>query len=361
MFRPAIRRMAPYVPGEQPRPGERLIKLNTNENAYPPSPGVRRAISHRAGSLRLYPQPRADELIALASRVYKIPPAMILAGNGSDELLSMIFRATLDPGDRVAWSTPTYTLYDTLAAIQDAHVVAIPWLEDFALPVDELAAANARLTIVCNPNAPSGTLTPTTKLAALARKLDRRPLIIDEAYVDFSDSNALGLVRRHPNVIVLRSFSKSFSLAGMRLGLCFAHPGVIEQLLKVKDSYNLSRPAIAAGVRALEDVAWMRRGVERIRRTRAATERSLRKLGFAVPPSQANFVLATMKGRSLAPLVARLRRDRILVRYFDAPGLRDSIRITIGTPAQMAALMKSLRTILAEFDSVKPTRARARS
>jgi histidinol-phosphate aminotransferase len=348
MFRPAIRRMAPYVPGEQPQPGERLIKLNTNENAYPPSPGARRAIGGAGGVLRLYPRPRADELIERASKVYGIPADMILAGNGSDELLSMLFRATLDPRDRVAFPVPTYTLYDTLAAIQDARIVAVPWGEGFTLPLDKLAAAGARLTIVCSPNAPSGTLTPASLLAALARKLDRRLLIIDEAYVDFADGNALALVRRHSNIVVLRSFSKSFALAGMRLGLCFAHRGVIEQLLKVKDSYNLSRPAIAAGVSALEDFERMRRCVERIRRTRAATERSLRRMGFEVPPSQANFVLARMKGRNLKPIAAGLRRHGILVRYFDVPGLRDSIRITIGTPSQMAAFFKALRVLLVE-------------
>jgi histidinol-phosphate aminotransferase len=358
MFRPAIRRMAPYVPGEQPRPGERLIKLNTNENAYPPSPRVRRAVSAGLGNLRLYPQPRADELIAAASRVYKMPAQTILAGNGSDELLSMIFRATLDRGDRVAFPAPTYTLYDTLAAIQQAVKVVVPWQKDFLLPASELAAARARLTLVCNPNAPSGTLTPTAELGALAQRLGRRLLVIDEAYVDFADQNALPLVRRHPNVIVLRSFSKSFALAGARLGLCFAHPAVIEQLLKVKDSYNLSRPSIAAGVAALEDVEWMKRSVERIRKMRARTTEVLREMGFDVPPSQANFILARLAGRNLAPLAAGLRRKGILVRYFDSPGLRDAIRITIGTPAEMAALFAAIRSLMTDIGFVRQRRVR---
>ena len=226
MFRKAIHKMAPYVPGEQPRPGERLVKLNTNENPYPPSPRVRRAVAHAAlgQALRRYPAPQADDFIAAAARRYGFAPRLIVAGNGSDELLAMLFRATLDSGDRVAWASPTYSLYDTLAAVQEARVIAPPWSADFELPVEALVRARARLTIVCNPNSPSGTLTPRRTLARLARLLDGRLLAIDEAYVDFAEENALDLVRRFPNVLVLRSLSKSYSLAGMRLGLCFAHP-----------------------------------------------------------------------------------------------------------------------------------------
>src|SRR5208337_2939182 len=167
MFREAIERMAPYTPGEQPRPGERLIKLNTNENPYPPSPRVRRAVMHAVdgGALRLYPPPRADDFIAAASRLYRIPRAMILAGNGSDELLGMLFRAALGAGDKVAYACPTYSLYDTLASIQQARVVAIPYPRDFALPLEALARARARLTIVCSPNSPSGTVVSKHDLA----------------------------------------------------------------------------------------------------------------------------------------------------------------------------------------------------
>src|SRR5579871_3876374 len=324
-FRAAIERMAPYVPGEQPRPDRRLIKLNTNENPYPPSPGVRRVLADAAALLHLYPPPRADELIAAAARLYRMPREMIVAGNGSDELLAMLFRATLGPGDRVAYPLPTYSLYDTLAAIQEARMTGVPWGPNFSLPLQELLRAQARLTIVCNPNSPSGTWTPVAQLAALARGLAPRLLVIDEAYVDFAAASALGLVRRHRNLVVLRSFSKSFSLAGMRLGLGFAHPEVIEHLLKVKDSYNLSRLAIAVGAQALSDAAWMRRNVARIRATRAWTEAGLLELGFEVPPSQANFVMARMAGRNLAPMVAALRRRGILVRYFATPGLRDAM------------------------------------
>ena len=226
MFREAIEKMAAYKPGEQPKPGERLIKLNTNENPYPPSPRVRRAMVRVASdSLRLYPAPRADDFIESASKLYGVRKEMILAGNGSDELLAMIFRATLGPGDTVAYPVPTYSLYDTLASIQEARVLRFPVANDFSIPLDQLADARATLTIVCNPNSPSGILTPTAKLAKLARALRDRLLVIDEAYVDFASENAIGLLRRFPNIVILRTLSKSFSLAGMRLGLCFARSG----------------------------------------------------------------------------------------------------------------------------------------
>jgi len=362
MFRKSIKTMAAYRPGEQPRPGQRLIKLNTNENPYPPSPRVRRAVAKAmAGStIRLYPAPRADEFVASASRVYSIPQSMIIAGNGSDELLAMVFRATLGSGDTVAYPIPTYSLYDTLALVQEARILQFPVGADFELPLDGLAQARANLTIVCSPNSPSGTSTPTRSLGALAKRLEGRLLVIDEAYADFADENALGLMRRYRNVVVLRTLSKSYSLAGMRLGLCFAHPAVIDALLKVKDSYNLSRVALAAGAEAIRDSGWMRRNVAKVIRTRALSEARLRKLGFLVPPSQANFVLARMPGRDLAPVTRGLRRAGILVRHFATPLLQDAIRISIGTPAEMAALFKALKPLVRASQSKSKSKSKSK-
>ena len=357
MFREAIERMAPYTPGEQPRPGQRLVKLNTNENPYPPSPGVRRAIIAEAGaSLRLYPTPRADAFVAAASRLYGLPRGMILAGNGSDELLTMLFRAALGHGDRVAYALPTYSLYDTLAEIQEARVVAMPLGADYALPLEALAAEQARLTVVCSPNAPCGTAASPAALEVLARRLGRNLLAIDEAYADFAETNALALVRRHRNVIVLRTLSKSFSLAGMRLGLLFAQPPLIDNLLKVKDSYNLSRIAVAAGAQALADADWMRRNVERVKRTRAAAEERLRKMGFTVPPSSSNFVLARLAGRDMGPVCAALRRRGVLVRHFPKSVFHDALRISIGTPAEMAVLFKALEPLIKPVIAARPRR-----
>jgi histidinol-phosphate aminotransferase len=346
MLRKTIAKMAPYVPGEQPRPGQRLIKLNTNENPYPPSPRIRRAVIAAADEgLRLYPAPRADAFIDAAAKLYLIPREMIIAGNGSDELLSMIFRAALNPGDRVAYPLPTYSLYDTLAAIQEARVVTKPLGAGFRIPLDALARERANLTIVCNPNAPCGSYVSAAELSQLARRLGRRLLVIDEAYVDFAEGSALSLVREHNNVVVLRSLSKSFSLAGMRLGLSFAQRPLTDALLKVKDSYNLSRVAVAAGAQALEDEPWMRRNVERVKRTRSLTEERLRALGFEVPPSSANFVLARIEAHDMAPLHAALRRRGILVRHFATPLLRDALRISIGKPEEMEALFTALEPL----------------
>lgn len=348
MFRAAIRKMAPYLPGEQPARGQRVIKLNTNENPYPPSPRVRAAIMKEAGRLlRLYPPPRADAFLAQASRLYGVPADMMLAGNGSDELLSMLFRAVLDAGDRVAYPTPTYSLYDTLAQIEGARIVGVPFPADFKLPCDALARAKARLTIVCNPNSPSGTFTPVPVIEALARRLSPRLLVVDEAYVDFAAGNALGLVGRHRNVVVLRSLSKSFSLAGVRLGLAFAQGPIIGQLCKVKDSYNLSRLSIAAGSAALAHWRWAARNVARTCRIRDLTARRLRALGFEVPASSANFLLARLPGRPLASVAAGLRRRGILVRYF--PQMRDAIRVSIGRPAEMRAFLAALGPLAARL------------
>jgi histidinol-phosphate aminotransferase len=363
MFREAIERMTPYTPGEQPRPGQRVIKLNTNENPYPPSPLVRRAIVRSAGSsLRLYPSPYADQFVDAAARLYGIPRDMIMAGNGSDELLAMLFRAALGPGDKVAYALPTYSLYDTLAAVQEAQVAAIPLGPAFAPPLDELARERARLTVVCNPNSPCGTIADPDALVSLARALAPNLLVIDEAYVDFAEMNALQLARRHDNVAVLRTLSKSFSLAGMRLGLCFGRAAVIEGLLKVKDSYNLSRVGVAAGAAALSDAGWMRRNVERVKRTRAATEKRLRQMGFEVPPSQANFVLARIAGHRMDTIAEGLRRRGILVRHFPHSAFADALRISIGRPAEMTALFKALEPLVKPIVAArKPATRRDRS
>jgi histidinol-phosphate aminotransferase len=222
------------VPGEQPGPGRRVIKLNTNENPYPPSPRVLAALNRAVDDrLRLYPDPEAHGLRTRAAAVYGVPLDHVLAGNGSDECLALLMRAIVDAGDRVAFPVPTYSLYDTLVAVQGGAAVHVPWPGDFALPAG-LVEARARLTLLCNPNSPSGTLVPTAMVEDLARRIEG-VLVVDEAYVDFAGESSMPLVTRHPNVVVLRTFSKSFSLAGLRIGLAFGWPGVLAGLRTVKD------------------------------------------------------------------------------------------------------------------------------
>ena len=332
------------MPGEQPRAGRRVVKLNTNENPYPPSPRVLDALAAAVNAgLRLYPDPDAEGLRTRAAAVYDIPPDHILAGNGSDECLALLVRAIVDPGDRVAFPVPTYSFYETLVAAQAGNAVRVPWPSDFALP-GELATAGARLTFLCNPNAPSGTLVPNAAIEDLARRLDG-VLVVDEAYVDFARESALPLVTRHPNVVVLRTFSKSFSLAGLRIGLAFGHPDLLAGLRRVKDSYNLDRLALVAAEAALEDLDHMRANVARVRATRTRLARALADLGFTVLPSEANFVLARRAGVDLAPLTRALSGRDVLVRHFPTPELRDALRITVGTDEEIEELLAALRSL----------------
>lgn len=338
--------MAGYVPGEQPQDPD-IIKLNTNENPYPPSPKVyaalRKAIN---GSLRLYPEPLADSLRATAAAVYGVKPSNIIAGNGSDELLSMLLRCFVGSGDHVAYPYPTYSLYDTLIEIQDGVRAAVDYGADFCLP-SSLATQNAVLTFLCNPNAPSGTLVPLPEIEKLARSV-AGILVVDEAYVDFAESegsSSIPLIQRLENLVVLRSFSKSFSLAGLRIGLGFASEGIIEGLMKVKDSYNVNRLSLVAATAALTDMPWMARNARRIHKSRKKLSSALKRLGYEVYPSHANFILARKNGRNLKPVYDELKRRKILVRYFDMAGLQDCLRITIGTPMQVEALITQMAAL----------------
>ncbi len=336
--------MTGYTPGEQPRGGS-VIKLNTNENPYPPSPRVLQAMSSAADRVRLYPDPLATELRVQAAELYGIDPDQILAGNGSDEILTILLRACIEAGDTVAYPVPTYSLYQTLVEICGGAVRTVPFGPDFALPFEELVAQQARVSFVCNPNAPSGTVTPLTVLRELAPRLAGL-LVVDEAYGDFGSVTALPLIADHANVVVVRSFSKSFSLAGLRVGIAFAQSRVIRELLKVKDSYNLNRISIAAATAALTDPEWMRANVERIRNTRRRMHAALSDLGYSVLPSETNFVLARRPGENQLQVYEALRERGILVRYFATPELCDALRITVGTDDEIDAMLSALTEIL---------------
>ena len=339
-IRPLVSAMTGYVPGEQPQ-DRRYIKLNTNENPYPPSPRVIAAVRAAAGDeLRLYPDPLANALRDRAAAVYGLRRENILAGNGSDELLNLIVRACVGPGGRVAYPYPTYSLYDTLVTLQEGEAVHVAYPPDFSLP-SGLVEAHAPVTFLCHPNSPSGTAVPIEAIRALAEQVAGL-LVVDEAYVDFAEANALGLVHAYDNVIVLRTFSKSFALAGMRIGLAFAAPSIIAELLKVKDSYNVTRLSIVAATTALEDYGWMEANVARIRRTRQRLTEELRRRDYTVLPSQANFVLARRPGRNLEPVYAGLKERGVLVRYFSTPELADALRISVGTDEEVDALIGAL-------------------
>jgi histidinol-phosphate aminotransferase len=342
-FRDNIAKLTAYVPGEQPR-DDGFIKLNTNENPYAPSPRVYSALRKALDpSLRLYPEPLSDSLRTVAAAVYGVRPANVVAGNGSDELLSLLLRCFVGARDRVAFPLPTYSLYDTLVAIQEGASATVDYPDDFSLP-EALAQQNAALTFLCNPNSPSGTLITVKEIHSLAQAV-AGVLVVDEAYIDFSHSegaSALPLIRQLPNLVVLRTFSKSFSLAGMRIGLAFASEEIIAGLVKVKDSYNLNRLSMTAAIAALQDLPWMTRNVKRIQTSRRKLSVALQRLGYRVHPSHANFVLAQRPGENLRGVYESLKSKKILVRHFDLPGLQDCLRITVGTPQEIRGLINEL-------------------
>jgi histidinol-phosphate aminotransferase len=339
--------MGPYVPGEQPAPGTKVIKLNTNENAYPPSPRVVDAIRAEVGEtgerLRLYSDPKALALRQAAADVFGFNVNQVLHGNGSDELLAMVFRVFVAEGESVAFAYPTYSLYETLAHAHGATIKTCDYTRDFALP-QGLFGCGARVVFVVSPNAPSGTRYATDELRRLALSLNDGVLVIDETYAEFADAHSLQLVRELDNVIVTRSLSKSHSLAGMRLGVMFAPEKIVSEFWKVKDSYNLDRLAIAAGAASLRDTAWTSENTRKIRATRARLANELATLGLEVLPSQANFLFARLKSAEKAAGAYRfLKEQGILIRYFPARLLDDGLRITVGTDAEIDALLASLK------------------
>jgi histidinol-phosphate aminotransferase len=344
-LRASIRAMPGYTPGEQPRDGA-YIKLNTNENPYPPSPRVLEAIREAAAGdrLRKYPDPVGTAFRRAAGRVLGVDPDAILIGNGSDDILTIVTRACVPEGGLVASPTPSYLLYRTLAEIQGARFRAIPFTPDWDLP-EPWPAADAHLTLVPNPNSPSGTVVPLARLEQLAAELTGL-LLLDEAYVDFAEENGLGLVGRLPNAIVSRSLSKSYSLAGVRFGFAVADPALVRELIKVKDSYNCDVLSLAAATAALEDQEYRLTTRARILATRARMERALRGLGFEVCPSQANFLWCRRADRPVKPLYEELKRRLILVRYMHYEGYGDGLRISVGSDQEVDRLLEELHRLL---------------
>jgi histidinol-phosphate aminotransferase len=344
-FRPEIENLEPYRPGEQPAAGDNVLKLNTNENAFPPSPRVRDALrTIDADQLRRYPQPFADEFRAAAAEVLDVDKAWILPGNGSDDLLTQLFRAVTGPKRGVAYPTPTYVLYRTLANIQGCSVREVPYDDAFALPTTQLTDTGAALTIIANPNSPSGTAASLNDLRILADGV-KGILAVDEAYVEFSNGSALSLVREYDHVIVLRTLSKSHGLAGLRLGFAVAQPCLLEGLAKVKDSYNVDAIAAHLGTVAIRDIDYTREVTERIVAARSHLIKALKNLDFHVWPSQANFILVRPTHCSAKVLYETLRSRKMFVRYFDEPRLANTLRITIGTNEENQALTETLEKL----------------
>jgi histidinol-phosphate aminotransferase len=345
-FRPAVDAMTGYVPGEQPKSGIKVIKLNTNENPYPPSPNAIAALQNiDSDSLRLYPDPFAHEFCQAVSDVLDVPSDWVIVGNGSDDILNILIRAAAEGCDRkVVYPMPTYVLYRTLSAMQPAEIVEVSYAENFQLPIAELVAANGAVTFIASPNSPSGHSVPLDDLRKLAQQVSGI-LAIDEAYVDFAEYSALPLVKEFDNVIVLRTLSKGYSLAGLRLGFGIANPQLLSGLFKVKDSYNIDAIAIVMGTATFRDQDYKKACAEKVMRSRTKLTLDLKNLDYTVLESHGNFVLATSPKGNAEEIYLKLKEVGILVRYFNQEGLADKLRITVGTDEQNQALIDFLATL----------------
>jgi histidinol-phosphate aminotransferase len=367
LIRPLVRKLHPYVPGEQPKI-KGLIKLNTNENPYPPSPRVLATIKKATdGRLRLYPNPTAQAFREKLAKLHRCKPENIIVGNGSDELLAMAVRCfvepvppargnTLAPRSRstglVQFFDPSYSLYPVLADSHGARSNPVPLRADFSLPsIAELKRGKkwdfrAALTLITTPNAPSGRGYSISELETLCRA-QKGVVVLDEAYVDFADVNAMSLALKHPHMLVARTFSKAYSLCFQRVGYFVGHPELIAALQKIRDSYNVNGLGQIAALATLDDLPYYRENFRKIVSTREWLTSQLTKSGFDVLPSQTNFILAVPPRFPAETWLRKLRERKILVRWFRYPAVSKYLRITIGTQKEAGALVAAAQNILA--------------
>ena len=340
--RPDIARMSGYTPGQQPGV-RKVIKLNTNENPYPPSEAIGPAVAAAIQSgLQRYPDPRSTAFRNCAGGVLGVDPDWILCGNGSDDILTICTRAFVGEGEFVRFPHPSYLLYGVLADLQAAKVQTVDFNADWTLPEDFAAPADGlKLVYLPNPNSPSGTMLPPDQVGELASRLTC-PVLVDEAYVDFAETNCLELVRQHPNVLVSRTLSKSYGLAGLRFGFLVAQPEIIAELNKVKDSYNCDALSIAAATAAMNDQTWLAANREKIIAGREALTSGLHELGFSVADSSANFVFAIHPTAVAKELFESLKSQGVLVRYMAYDRWPAGIRISVGTPEQNELVLEML-------------------
>ena len=344
---PVVHTLSPYVPGEQPKQ-DGIIKLNTNENPYPPSPHALTAIAAASERLRLYPDPRASALRETIAAHYGVASDEVFVGNGSDEVLAHTFQALLKHDAPLLFPDITYSFYPVYCRLYGIAFTEVPLdaamkvqLADYRLPCSAV--------ILPNPNAPTGTALARTEIESLLTDHPDQLVVIDEAYVDFGAESALPLVARHDNLLVIQTLSKSRALAGLRVGFAIGQRPLIEALERVKDSFNsypLDSLAIAGAVAAIKDDAWFAETRHRIMKDRAALVRALSELGFEVLPSEANFVFARHPSHRGASLAAELRARGVLVRHFQKPRIEDFLRITVGTAEQCGRLVALLRELV---------------
>jgi len=341
----SITAMKGYVPGLQPDPSQKYIKLNSNENPYPPSPKVKEVLQRlNYEDLRIYPDPVSLELRERLGSLHGFSPNQIICGNGSDDILNVIVRTFSQPGEAIGFYEPTFPLYRILGIIHGVKVVAIPVPEPYDRPPDP--PVHLKIFFLANPNSPVGFGYSTSLLRQMAQKI-KGILVIDEAYAEFAAENALQLAREFENVIIVRTVSKSYSLAGIRLGYAIGNAALIAEMFKVKDPFNVTLLTQAIVAAALEDQEYFRKTVSRIVKTREWFIKEASAMDYRIIPSQANFIFPQppQKGRGVKFYEALLQR-KVLTRYYGEEGVRDGVRMTIGTEEEMATVLQVLKEIL---------------
>lgn len=346
-WNPLLETLQPYVPGEQPQ-DKKYIKLNTNENPYPPSPRALQAIRQAAGeSLRLYPDPEGRELCEAIARYHSLTPQQVYLGNGSDEVLAFAFLALFDPDKTILFPDITYSFYPVYAALFRISYRKVPLNEDFSLPPEAFFQASGGI-IFPNPNAPTGRFLPLSQVERILDHNRERAVIIDEAYTDFGGESADRLIQDHPNLLIIRTFSKSHSLAGLRVGYALGNEALIEGLKRVKssiNSYPVDRLALAGAKEAIFDRQYLEETRQKIITTRARIIPLLEELGFLVVPSCTNFVFISHKLLPASEIYRRLKEKGILVRYFPQPRIDNYLRVSIGSDPEMDCLLNALAEI----------------
>ena len=343
--RPPIAAMKGYVPGAQPDPSQKYIKLNSNENPYPPSPRVKEVLLRLdCDDLRIYPDPLSLDLRERLGRLHGFSPDQVICGNGSDDILNMIVRTFAQPGEAIGFYAPTFPLYRVLGVIHGVQNLAVPVAEPYDRPPDP--PSNVRVFFLANPNSPVGFLYPLSLVRSMARKV-QGIFVVDEAYVEFARENALSLVREMENVIVVRTVSKSYSLAGVRLGYAVGREDLIQEMFKVKDPFNVNRLTQVVVAAALDDQEYFRKNISRVVENREWFSREARALGYRIIPTEGNFIFPQppQKGRGIQ-FFQTLYDRKVLTRYYDEEGLRDGVRMTIGTREDMETTLQVMKDIL---------------
>jgi histidinol-phosphate aminotransferase len=344
-----IRDLKPYVPGEQPKEN-RFIKLNTNENPYPPSPRVLDAIAKTADfSLRRYPDPNCDALKQAIGDYYALKPTNVFVGNGSDEVLALAFLSFFKQSRPLLFPDISYSFYEVYCRLFEIEPIQIPLTADLDISLADYEQPNGGI-IFPNPNAPTGKLLSLDHIENLLERNRDSVVIVDEAYIDFGGDTAIPFIGKYPNLLVVHTFSKSRSLAGLRVGAALGSEDLIEGLERAKNSFNsypLDRLAIAGAIEAIRDDAYFQSICKKVIKTREKTIAALSKMGFSIVPSKANFIFIKPTGILAGDLYSRLKDDNILVRYFDKPRIREYLRVTIGTDAEMQTFMEKTAQILA--------------